>query len=127
MAGGWKHSVDDQGRLLSQDQLVDIMDTPGDWIEYAQEVYGMVYFLASALEVASGMPTDVSVKLASQMHTAGYKYSPGINETSGRIITADENVEYCEATYLGKEDGFVCMLVKGHESNHRTINGVEWA
>jgi hypothetical protein len=98
-----------------------------DFLEYVKEVYGMVYFLASALEVASGMPVDVSVKLAAQMHTAGYKYSPGLDGSNGRVITADENVEYCEATYLNREGGVCCMLIKGHESNHRTVNGVEWA
>jgi hypothetical protein len=44
MAGSWRHATDDQGRLISNSEFVDMIENLGDAYEMAEE---MVVSLAS--------------------------------------------------------------------------------
>jgi hypothetical protein len=47
MAGSWRHATDDQGRLLPDSQFVDMIENLGDAYEMAEEMVGMIWWLAS--------------------------------------------------------------------------------
>lgn len=50
MAGGWGHIVDDEGHYEGS----SLLENGGDVEEFAQEVYGMVWYLAKSLEEQLG-------------------------------------------------------------------------
>lgn len=87
MAGSWNHTVDrETGKLLSNVDLVGMLENGGDVYEYAEEAYGMVWWLATKLAEEradrSGMglsPADY-VERARANYTEGLRLSPGVAE-----------------------------------------------
>ncbi|EQM74877.1 hypothetical protein [Microbacterium maritypicum] len=79
MAGSWMHSVTDDGRLLSDVDLAAMLETGGDVWEYAEEAYGMVWFLAAAVSPAGGRTPKEWVEEARIRYREGIALSPGIN------------------------------------------------
>lgn len=78
MAGSYNHCVDDEGRFIG----VRLLDHLGDAYEALEEMYGMIWYLASAY----GAPTSVEgqreiVEEARASYREGLERSPGIGET----------------------------------------------
>ena len=79
MAGSWNHITEDEtGKLLSNVDAVGMLENGGDWYEFAEEVYGMVWKLAERLETLVGGSKDQWVKLAQEHFQEGLALSPGI-------------------------------------------------
>lgn len=69
MAGSYRHATDDQGRLRSWRTMIIATETRGDAYETIEELYGMVWYLASG---------DAGrVEEARQNYEAGILLSPG--------------------------------------------------
>lgn len=50
MAGSFRHIVEDDGSLVSQERLIGMLDTVGDVYETIEEMYGMIWWLADTLD-----------------------------------------------------------------------------
>lgn len=50
MAGSYGHCVDDSGNLLSNEQLVGMLENGGDVYEAVEELFGMIWYLAGTHE-----------------------------------------------------------------------------
>lgn len=48
MAGSYNHAVTDTGDFRDNGSFVDMIDNLGDAYEMAEEMYGMIWYLASA-------------------------------------------------------------------------------
>lgn len=71
MAGSYKHVVDEQGRLLSNEQFLNPIDTLGDAYETIEEMYGMIWYLAEG--------NATRVEIARQNYQTGIiQDSPGV-------------------------------------------------
>lgn len=49
MAGSYKHVVTDDGNLGSSEHVVSMLENGGDVFEAVEEMYGMIWYLASYL------------------------------------------------------------------------------
>lgn len=81
MAGSYQHIVNDKGQLLNNENFVGMIENLGDAYEMAEELYGMIWFLATEmidpLKDSSYTPEDW-VKEARKYYKLGLnKYSPG--------------------------------------------------
>jgi hypothetical protein len=47
MAGSYKHAVTRSGNLRSNESFVDMIENLGDAYEMAEEMYGMIWYLAN--------------------------------------------------------------------------------
>lgn len=92
MAGGWNHVIDkNTGKLLVNEDLNSMLENGGDVYEFAQEAYGMVYFLAHSIAGESWGPgAEVSnvIENARRNYTNGLNWSPG---TDGRLLPQDDD------------------------------------
>lgn len=83
MAGSWNHSIDQEtGKLLSNEDATSMLENGGDWYEYAEEVYGMVWQLASMLAMQPNVtrsPEEL-IEYARTHYRDGLKLSPGVAE-----------------------------------------------
>lgn len=79
MAGSWSHSVAEDGRLLNDADLSMMLETGGDVAEYAEEAYGMVWFLAAVVAEAAGDSPAKWVEEARAHFREGIARSPGTN------------------------------------------------
>jgi hypothetical protein len=96
MAGSWNHSIEHDengaipgGKLLCNEDAVQMLENGGDWYEYAEEVYGMVWWLATMLSVQDGAtrsPAEL-IDQARKNYQEGIALSPG---TDGRLSDDDE-------------------------------------
>lgn len=84
MAGSWNHTVDtDTGKLLAPRDLTGMLEcSSGDVFEYAEEAYGMVWYLATALSTATGasVSPQALIEDARQHYQEGLALSPGMAE-----------------------------------------------
>lgn len=78
MAGSWGHSVTDDGKLRDAQALAGMLDTGGDVWEYAEEAYGMVWWLATQLSAAHGGEPSGWVARAQESYVDGIANSPGV-------------------------------------------------
>lgn len=46
MAGSYNHIIDDEGNLLENEKFVGMIENLGDAYEMAEELYGMIWYLA---------------------------------------------------------------------------------
>lgn len=93
MAGSWNHTVETEtGKLLSNVDLVGMLENGGDVYEYAEEAYGMVWWLASALSESSGIGVSPAtlIEEARQHYEEGLAMSPGVAE-EGALEDADDD------------------------------------
>jgi hypothetical protein len=86
MAGSWNHIVKD-GKLLRNEDAVKMLENGGDWYEFAEEAYGMVWWLAETLGMETNQPPFTYVELARKGYLEGIKESPG---TDG-VLPKDED------------------------------------
>lgn len=90
MAGSYKHVVDDQGRLLDNEQVAGMLETGGDVYEAVEEMYGMIWWLATHLSECQWPqepPRDGhqaqaarNVERARERYEKGLDLSPGLRE-----------------------------------------------
>lgn len=77
MAGSWKHTVTDDGKLYAPADLNAMLETGGDVYEYAEEAYGMVWWLAEVMSTEAGQDAAYWVEEARKHYKQGLEYSPG--------------------------------------------------
>jgi len=99
MAGSFNHTVTKDGQLLSNVDLVGMLENGGDVYEYAEEAYGMVWWLATELARAradsrsgQGLTAAEYIERARQNYKVGLERSPGIAE-EGELEDADPEDE----------------------------------
>lgn len=86
MAGSYNHTVDKTtGKLLRPKDLRCMVENGGDFYETIEEMYGMIWSLATWLEAASGGTRKAaeSVEYARRNYQAGLKASPGTDGELG--------------------------------------------
>ncbi|GAB3251112.1 hypothetical protein [Kineosporia babensis] len=81
MAGSYKHCVDDDGRLLDPQALRGMLENGGDVWEAVEELYGMVWLLATI--GPSDMTPAEKVEFARRRYTAGLSYADEYAEAPG--------------------------------------------
>jgi hypothetical protein len=87
MGGSYHHVVADDGQLLSNLEVVGMLETGGDVFEAVEQMYGMIWWLASKLAVAEGSDAASLVAAAVTNFKAGLAESPG---TEGFIRDEEE-------------------------------------
>ena len=70
MAGSYAHVIEDDGRFVNNETFVEMIENLGDSYEMAEEMFGMIWFLA-------GGDFD-RVEEARQRYQEGIGMSPGI-------------------------------------------------
>lgn len=50
MAGSYYHIVNEEGNFLSNDEFVGMIENLGDAYEMAEEMYGMIWYLAVSIK-----------------------------------------------------------------------------
>lgn len=80
MAGSYRHIVDEDGKLLDNEEFVSMIENLGDAYEMTQEMYGMIWFLATRSGyIAEGKTPAEAVEFARQSYKSGIlNFSPGI-------------------------------------------------
>jgi hypothetical protein len=78
MAGSYRHATTDDGKLLSNKDFIEMIENLGDAYEMAEEMYGMIWWLAD--QIAAPPATDRFVELARQNWQRGIEMSPGRDE-----------------------------------------------
>lgn len=88
MAGSWSHAIAPDGQLLMGDELNGMLENGGDWTEFAEEAYGMVYWLADQLAKASAGKYDIKqcIGYAQLNYQEGIAISPGIEGSIGEEV-----------------------------------------
>jgi hypothetical protein len=75
MAGSWQHMTTKNGRLLSNERFVQMIENLGDAYEAAEECYGMVQWLAARV-MRSTDPAEhrrLVIKEAQRFHKEGLR------------------------------------------------------
>lgn len=72
MAGSYYHIVDEEsGEFCDNELFVDMIENLGDAYEMAEEMYGMIWWLANKSATTSSMTSEELVKRAHQEYTLG--------------------------------------------------------
>lgn len=81
MAGSYNHATTKKGKLRNIDGFNGMLENMGDIYEFAEEAYGMIWYLAEALssEGVNMTPADF-VEDARKNYEEGLKSSPGIQK-----------------------------------------------
>lgn len=69
MAGSWNHAVTKNYKLLNNENFCDMIENLGDAYEMAEEMYGMIWFLADG--------DAARVEEARRAYKVGLNLSPG--------------------------------------------------
>jgi hypothetical protein len=82
MAGSYNHVVTDQGNLVSNERFVQMVENLGDAFETVEEMYGMIWLLAS---LTTGGSIPEHVKWAQENYKIGLTIAKQANreEPSG--------------------------------------------
>jgi hypothetical protein len=82
MAGGYRHVVDREGNLKSNQEVVDALETGGDVFEAIEEMYGMIWWLAAKAAIRVN-PTSmiIAVDEARDNYELGLRIARGVNKT----------------------------------------------
>lgn len=92
MAGSYRHVVEDDGRLSSNETIAGMLENGGDVYEAVEEMYGMIWWLAhhyavdmgyTSVAAGEGPPHKSVVDLveqARQGYQYGLKASPGVKK-----------------------------------------------
>lgn len=72
MAGSYNHIITDQGNLVSNERFVNMIENLGDSYEMAEEMFGMIWWLANRTpgDVSMMSPEDL-VEQARQNYPEG--------------------------------------------------------
>ena len=80
MAGSYNHVVDENGNLESNETVVDMLENGGDVFEAVEEMYGMIWWLASKLG-ANAAGTKIIVEVARNNYQEGLDISREVHST----------------------------------------------
>jgi hypothetical protein len=83
MAGSYNHVITEQGNLVSNETFVQMIENLGDAYEMAEEMYGMIWWLASNTEHIRLMPAEEAVMLARKNYQEGLKLAKA-NKKKGK-------------------------------------------
>jgi hypothetical protein len=78
VAGSYSHAVTEEGKLRSDFDLLDMMDTTGDLVECITEMYGMIWWLAEYAGKHLKVSPELMVEQAHGNYHIGLARSPGI-------------------------------------------------
>jgi len=78
MAGSYKHIVNDDGNLRSNQAIADTLENGGDVFECVEEMYGMIWYLAARAHLPLEKVED-TVKEAQINYKSGLEYAKQIN------------------------------------------------
>lgn len=82
VAGSYNHCVNDDGKLLSPEDLAGMLENGGDVYEAVEEMYGMIWYLADALSNEEAVHTkEYWVQVARMKYNEGLQLSPGVEES----------------------------------------------
>jgi lipopolysaccharide biosynthesis regulator YciM len=86
MAGSYSHCVDDKGNLLSNDEMMisgAMIENLGDAYEAIEEMYGMIWWLASRLVPRTNPGAmKVVVEVARNSYKEGLRVAEEVNSSS---------------------------------------------
>lgn len=95
MAGSFNHVIDtDSGKLLANEPLVGMLENGGDVYEAVEEMYGMIWYLATVLasvvteQTGDLVPPGGLVEEARENYQIGIERSPGVG---GDLDDEDED------------------------------------
>jgi len=71
MAGSYNHCITDAGDLYSPEQLSNMLENGGDVFEAVEEMYGMIWWLASLAPDAGPMTAEDLVEMARKNYPLG--------------------------------------------------------
>jgi hypothetical protein len=78
MAGSYGHVTDNGGKLLDPRGVNDMLENGGDVFEAVEEMYGMIWWLATRLsEQAGAWSAESWVEDARESYRQGIRESPG--------------------------------------------------
>lgn len=80
MAGSYKHIVNDNGNLRSNQAVADMLENGGDVFECVEEMYGMIWYLAQEVSYHAG---DVGLDTKSLVENARQNYKEGLTIAKG--------------------------------------------
>jgi hypothetical protein len=86
MAGSYNHAVAHDGQLLCNEHFVQMVENLGDAYETAEEMYGMIWWLAAQLSAAYISTSAEFVADARRQYKVGLTISPG---TDGQLPEED--------------------------------------
>lgn len=86
MAGSYKHCVAEDGQLLVNEDLIKMVETLGDAYEAIEEMYGMIWWMASTMYSEIGFRWSF-VEHARKNYLLGLTHSPG---TDGHLQEDDD-------------------------------------
>lgn len=122
MAGSWNHTVDTEtGKLLAPVDLLGMLEcSSGDVFEYAEEAYGMVWYLATALSLCSGgsISAQALIEEARQHYKEGLELSPGRAEEGILEDAWDDEPE----KFIPSEGQWIVFDNLGYERLGRVLN-----
>lgn len=79
MAGSYNHAVTSKGKLRTRD-FGNAIETMGDAFETVEEMYGMIWWLASELAAEELSYAAKLVEAARQDYKTGIALSPGLQK-----------------------------------------------
>lgn len=83
MAGSYYHVITEDGNLGSPEMVDRILETGGDVYETVEEMYGMIWWLATLAPDAGPLSPDYLVEMARQQYAVGLKLAEG-NPNKGK-------------------------------------------
>jgi hypothetical protein len=75
MAGSYNHAIDDDGNLSSNESFADMIENLGDAYEMAEEMYGMIWYLASTSD-----DPRAAVEAARSNYKAGVEFASTVEK-----------------------------------------------
>lgn len=81
MAGSYKHVVTKDGKLLNNENALDMLDCyHGDVYETLEEMYGMIWYLAGRLAPVMSDREYYVEDARKNYHQGIIQYSPGVQD-----------------------------------------------
>ena len=81
MAGSYNHVVTKKGKLLNPENMPGMIDSNGDVYETIEEMYGMIWDLATVVaRTNGGITPEQVVEETRKNYTRGLSVSPGIQK-----------------------------------------------
>lgn len=80
MAGSYDHVVTDDGNLGSNQFVIDMLENGGDVYETIEQMYGMIWYLATVLSpISSPLTAQAAVEEAQAQYQVGLVLAKKIN------------------------------------------------
>lgn len=76
MAGSYKHVVNKKGQLLTPEEFSKKIENLGDAYEAVEEMYGMIWWLATKYGDWMRYPAEIAVEDAREQYKEGVELSP---------------------------------------------------